>query len=245
MPLPFITRFDVRHRARRYRARVDPGGIEWMCARLEAGAVAVDAGAYKGGYTYWMRERVGRGGHVFSFEPQPVMAAYLRRAVRAFDWDNVHVEEAALSSTPGRSTLHAPGDRPSQDASLVDAGADSATVSRYEVRLEALDRFFERNPSPGRIRLIKCDVEGHELDVFRGAQGTITRDRPFLLFECEARHDPSRPVDEVFRFVESLGYRGSFFWNGERRDLSEFRVDEHQVLGRAPYANNFAFEPLG
>ena len=47
-------------------------------------------------------------------------------------------------------------------------------------------------------------MEGHELDTFRGAEGILTQDRPLLLFECEARHNP----------------------------------------GRAPYANNFVFEPL-
>ena len=37
-----------------------------MRSVLRHGDVAVDVGAYKGGYTYWMREAVGDAGTVFS-----------------------------------------------------------------------------------------------------------------------------------------------------------------------------------
>ena len=47
-----------------------------MRSVLRHGDVAVDVGAYKGGYTYWMREAVGDAGTVFAFEPQPELAYY-------------------------------------------------------------------------------------------------------------------------------------------------------------------------
>jgi FkbM family methyltransferase len=239
-----LRRADVRHRARRYRARVDPAGIEWMCDALRPGDVVVDAGAYKAGYTYWIRERVGDAGQVFCFEPQPELARYLRRAVDAFSWTNVHVEEAGLSSESGSRTLHAPGTTPTQDASLVRAPADGE-ARRYEVRIDTLDRFLSTHPHAGPVRLVKCDVEGHELDVFRGAEQMLRRDRPMLLFECEARHDPTRPVQDVFRYLEDLGYHGSFFLHGARMGVEAFDVDQHQIVGRLPYVNNSMFVAEG
>ena len=45
---------------------------------LSEGDRAVDVGANKGSYTFWMRRAVGAGGRVHAFEPQPELAAYLR-----------------------------------------------------------------------------------------------------------------------------------------------------------------------
>ena len=215
-----------------------------MRSALGPGDVAVDAGAYKGGYTYWMRQEVGDSGRIFAFEPQPELAAFVRRMVGAFGWSNVHVEEAALSAESGERTLHAPGPRPTQDASLVGALSAQGT-RRYTVSAQGLDAFLEASGFEGRVGLIKCDVEGHELDVFRGAEHVLRNDRPLLLFECEARHDPARPVSAVFRYLEALGYEGSFFWKGALVDVRQFDVEMHQKLGRKPYANNFVFEKRG
>jgi predicted methyltransferase len=44
------------------------------------GATVVDAGTYKGGYTFWMREEVGPQGQVFAFEPQPELADFVGRS---------------------------------------------------------------------------------------------------------------------------------------------------------------------
>jgi FkbM family methyltransferase len=209
---------------------------------LEPGDVVIDAGAYKGGYTYTMRREIGSSGIVYAFEPQPELAAFLRRAVEAFGWQNVHVEETGLSDASGEATLYASPDGPSQLATLVqaNAGTDSRT---YPVRLETLDSFVTRNDVRRPVALIKCDVEGHELDVFRGAERILREDRPRLLFECEARHEPSRSVSRVFDFITGLGYSGFFFQDGRQVDATEFDPEEHQVLGRDPYVNLFAFEP--
>lgn len=213
-----------------------------MRSILRPGDVAIDVGAYKGGYTYWMRHSVGESGLVVCFEPQPSLAAYLRRCVRAFGWTNVGVEELALSSTEGGGMLYVPNGKPSPGASLVGASLPSGSQG-YPVRTGTLDRALESQPRNAPVRLIKCDVEGHELDVFLGARQTLETDRPFILFECEARHLAKGCMADVFGHLQSLGYSGSFFWGRERIDVSAFDVDRHQVQGRRPYGNNFVFTP--
>ena len=226
----------------RYYGRVDPDEIHWMRSVLKPGDVAIDVGAYKGGYTYWMRRAVGESGLVLCFEPQPSMAAYLKRCVRDFGWTNVAVEELALSSAEGVRALYVPHRKASPGASLV--GASLPTGSQgYQVRIGTLDRALEQWPREVPVRLIKCDVEGHELDVFLGARRTLETDRPFILFECEARHLAKHSMADVFGYLEGLGYAGSFFYGGERIDVGAFDVDRHQVEGRRPYGNNFLFTP--
>jgi FkbM family methyltransferase len=239
---PGVVRASLRHRAWRYRLRVDRDGIRWMRSWLRPGDAVVDVGAYKGGYTYWMRSSVGSTGSVLAFEPQPRLASYLRRCASAFSWSNVRVEEVALSSGAGRRELRVPGSEPSPAASLVGASLPAGSGG-YLVPVDTLDRRVADVAATGPVRLVKCDVEGHEMDVFEGARGMLTADRPPLLFECEARHDPTRTVEDVFEFLHGLGYRGFFFWHGRKLGAERFRTREHQVQGRRPYCNNFIFVP--
>jgi FkbM family methyltransferase len=237
-----LSRAVLAHRGWRYRTRVDPSEIRWMRSVLRPGDLAIDVGAYKGGYTYWMRREVGDTGSVLAFEPQPALAAYLRERVRDFGWTNVRIHETALSSEPGRKTLYRPAAEPSPAASLVGTSLPAGAVGR-EVEVSTLDMVLADGlgSSDVGVRLIKCDVEGHELDVFVGASATLEAHRPHLLFECEERHLRGRTVWEVFEHLERLGYRGSFFLRGELRPVAELRVELHQIEGRRPYVNNFVF----
>lgn len=208
---------------------------------LALGDTAVDVGAYKGGYTYWMRRAVGDTGRVIACEPQPEAAELLRSYVSAFGWSNVEVIEAALSSAPGTQPLLRPGAGPSPAASLVGASLPPSP-GRTEVRVDTLDRVLAGAARTSRVGLIKCDVEGHELDVLRGAESTLREHRPAILVECEVRHLRGHDMGDVFLHLEALGYRGSFSWGDEEVDVARFDPRVHQVAGRRPYVNNFRFE---
>ena len=213
-----------------------------MSGALRPGDLAVDVGAYKGGYAYWMRRAVGGEGRVLAFEPQPEAASMLRRYVAAFSWQNVSIAEVALSSGPGERLLLRPGDGPSPAASLVGASLPPGPRS-YPVKVDTLDRCLAELAPHSRLRLLKCDAEGHELDVFLGARDTLSEHRPAILFECEARHLRGGTVEDVFAHLAGLGYRGRFFWHGQSVDVAGFDARVHQVEGRRPYANNFVFLP--
>jgi FkbM family methyltransferase len=236
-----LTRFALRHRALRYRRRVDPAGIRWMTTVLGGGDTAVDVGAYKGGYTYWMRRTVGEPGRVLAIEPQAEAASLLRSYVSVFGWSNVEVVEAALSSAPGTRALMRPAvPGPTPAASLVGASLPPSR-RRIDVPVDTLDRILASRSDARRVAFIKCDVEGHELDVFRGAEATLREHRPAILVECEARHLEGHSMTDVFGYLSGMGYRGSFFWKGGQVDVERFDARAHQVEGARPYVNNFVF----
>ena len=58
------------------------------------------------------------------------------------------------------------------------------------------------------ISFIKCDVEGHEADVFYGAKKTLIEYMPDLLFEC---HRSEAEKGDLFNYLVDLGYTGYFF----------------------------------
>src|SRR5262245_25311620 len=201
------------YRAYRYRLRVDPAELRYLCGRLRTGQVAVDVGCHKGAYTYWMRRRVGRTGRVIAFEPQPRQVEYLRRTFAAMGYDNVTLVPKGLSSTTGELPLHVPEGAGKTHAarfehvvaSLRDASA-SFGETRLQVSVTTLDAFFaaeSRGPN-----FLKIDVEGHESAVLEGARHTLAVHRPAILIECEARHRPDGDVQPVFELFESLGYHG-------------------------------------
>jgi len=214
-----------------------------MLAVLGPGDLALDVGAHKGAYTYAMRRAVGPDGAVVAFEPQPELAAYLRRCVGDFAWSNVTIVERALSGAPGRRRLWRPDHGPSPAASLDGASLPPGAVSR-EVEVDTLDRLVAELTPDRRVRFLKCDVEGHELDVFEGGRAVLTTHRPRILVECEKRHAPERAVQDVFAHLEGLGYRGRFFLRGELLDVTRFDDALHQVERLRPYVNNFLFEPV-
>jgi FkbM family methyltransferase len=240
-------RLRYLYRAYRYRWRVDPAEIRFLCERLRPGQAAVDAGCFKGAYTYWMRRCVGPSGAVTAFEPQPIQVAYLRDVIAVMQYANVTVEPMGLSNAPGKLQLYVPdgGRGAGHGATFVAEKGGSASGSVVDVAVTTLDAYFAARPQ--RPDFLKIDVEGHELAVLEGARGTLTTCRPTILVECEARHRIDGDVRPVFEFLESFGYVGSFFLFGRRRPLAEFDPTRHQQIDpgkKLPpdYANNFAFE---
>lgn len=236
-------------RAFHYRHRVAPREIAFLGRSLRPGDTTVDIGCHKGGFLYWLRRFVTASGSVYGFEPQPQLAQYLREIVKAQGWNNVTIEAAGVSSASGTMPLHVPaphGD-PSPGATLSPAAGDGPHY-RIDVPVIALDAYFAQRGEP-RIACIKCDCEGHELEVFRGAADILREDRPVLLFECEARHLPGSSPSVVFDFLHGLGYRGYLFYATGLLPVVHFRPDVHQPVrpGRywdaKDYFNNFAFLP--
>ena len=85
-------------RARKFRSKWDPAEINWIMANVPAGANVFDVGCHKGGWTYWLHKAVGKSGHIYAFEPQPTLNAYLTKLFTPTTWDNVTLESIALSN---------------------------------------------------------------------------------------------------------------------------------------------------
>lgn len=241
----FKQRLNWWYRAWRYRMHVERPGIQFVLQNLRPGDVAIDAGAHKGAFLYWMQRAVGPEGKVIAFEPQPELARYLTDVVSASRLPHVRIVNAALSQRPGIMTLKRESTLPSPGARL--SAGDEAPVGpldgqmSFEVRVEALDQALTSADRP--VRLIKCDVEGHELEVFRGAKRILEQDRPLLLFECERRHHGGRSITPVFDFLERIGYTGMYLDRQRTHSLASFRPEWQDNPKSPQYVNNFAFLP--
>ena len=238
----------LRYLYRAYRARYRDQRHEIFAARaaLRPGDTAADIGAHKGAYLYWLKRASGKSGEVHAFEPQSPLAAYLQNITNTMNWKNVFVHECALTDRVGTSLLHVPGKGDSPSASLGDHVNQNGPNHSYECVVDTLDSKLQ---SSKQVGFLKVDVEGFELQVFRGAEQILEQHTPVILFECETRHLTEHTMTDVFAFLLDRGYTGSFFSPDGLRPVEEFNAEVHQrhVPGRfwnaVDYCNNFLFKP--
>jgi FkbM family methyltransferase len=155
--------------------------LSWVCARvLRPGDTAVDVGANYGVITLLAAHAVGAAGCVHAFEPQPVVAALLRRSVARNEMAQVVVHEVALSDADGRLDLQVP-DHNLGAASLSRALDGPGSTFTVDVRTSGP---YLADLDLGPIRLLKIDIEGHEPAFLRGARDFLKASAPdVIVFE--------------------------------------------------------------
>ena len=238
-------RFIYRGLKARYRdQRLE---LRALTQTLRSTDIAIDVGANKGSYLWSLSKAVPRG-RVVAFEPQPLLADYLRQACQRAGLTNVQVEQLGVSNDEQRRVLAVPGSgATSPGASFEAAVRDRETCKTIEVDVVTLDQYFEHAKS--RIGALKIDVEGHEMAVLQGARELLTIHRPMVVCESERRHMSSGSVADVFAFFSELGYEGCFARQGELHPVAVFDPDIHQseigdrFWDSPTYCNNFIFRP--
>ena len=228
-------KIHVLHRAWRYRLREEKKSVEYLLDQNLTDCTVIDIGANKGVYTYWMSKKVGKNGRVISFEPQPELGEFLTDLRRSFKLNNVKIVNKGLSDKSGSFTLTR-GKVGSGGAQLKAEGVKPLRAT-HEVTVDVttLDDFLQ-NEAVGDIKFIKCDVEGHELAVFRGAEKAIRQHHPTLLFEC---HHQAAQEGHLFSYLEHLGYVGFFFVKDQPVSTDEF--DQYPYQRASNTHRNYIF----
>jgi FkbM family methyltransferase len=237
-------RFQIR--ALKARFRDQKAEFDIISRHIRPGDVVCDIGANKGGFVYWLSRWV-RNGRVVAFEPQPELARDLANFCRAIELRNVQVEAKAVYSHSGEQDLFLPtGHQPG--ASLHQTAMAAQSFSTLSVPLVSLDDYFGENAN---ITLLKIDVEGAELGVLKGAERILRQHAPLLVFECENRHLAPGSVQDVFSYLEGLGYEGRFVCGNQLFPICEFDAAVHQrqdgewFWKSKDYCNNFVFAKNG
>ena len=159
--------------------------------RIAAGDTVLDCGAAEGVFSLVAASRCEK---VYAVEPLPRFIAALEKTFE--EVDNVRVLPFALTDRAGEVAIVDLGFA----SSIVPEGNEGST----KVKATTIDElFFERGIG---IDFIKADLEGHEIEVLKGAERTIRENTPKIAittYHCKEH------AEAISRFLSSIdsGYR--------------------------------------
>jgi FkbM family methyltransferase len=174
--------------------------VDFLIAHLSPNGAVCDVGANIGTVSIPLAKAFP-GLSVFAFEPQLPIFRLLMRNVALNGLMSVEPYPWALGETDGVIEFATPALTTQTNFGAVGRGSQSG--DKVPVVIRRLDSFAL--PS---LSIIKIDVEGHDLEVVRGAQETIQRDRPILF--CEAHASPK--TVELIRLLVQWDYDAYWFF---------------------------------
>ena len=189
-----------------YRAK-ERARVSCLSTLFEPGAVVLDVGAHFG---YFAKEfcQVHRGQcTVHCFEPLNYNYTILRRVMKRFT--NARLHNIALSGTKGTADIHVPIKKSGKiGPGLAHLGVETNRDYASEpISVTTLDAWAAENQLES-LDFIKCDIEGAELPMLRGATQAIDRYRPVLFIEVAEPFTPRMGYepDHLFEFLYERGY---------------------------------------
>lgn len=200
---------------------------------LSPGDVCLDVGANFGQWTYWMSKQVGSSGKVIAVEPVPITVSVLRRVVNRMRLGNVDIKQVSVGNRNGLAGIRMP------ESGNVFGGLFTVKVCDYDeafpseatvnmVTLKSLMEFIEFD----KLKLIKCDVEGAEMQFFQGGTHILEQYKPAIICEIEEKHTKEFGYhpDDLFSLLKSLGYRPFKYALHELVPVAGIVPDEHNYL---------------
>lgn len=187
-----------------------PHQVDLFRNLLRPGNVAIDVGANIGHHTVVMAKLVGPTGKVYAFEPQRRVFQLLQANLALNQCDHVEAFELALGERAGvgvmRPQSYDDGENPWNVGSL--SLGTSVTLSNsptaHTVKVCALDELLPDI----EVAFLKCDAQGFDYHVLRGAAAIIERCHPAILTEVAPELSAGCGVDylNIHSLLQDLGY---------------------------------------
>ena len=173
---------------------------------VKSGMTVLDIGGNIGYFTLLMANLVGKEGKIHTFEPNPPMYSRLEKNIKInpeLDDGRITLHKIALSSKEGETIFYCPIEGHEGVGGL--KNTKRASIEKeIKVNIETLDKFVLDNKI-NKIDFIKMDIEGGELDVLKGAEDTLKKIRPIILFEANEMNTAPygyRVMDILYYFEE-------------------------------------------
>jgi FkbM family methyltransferase len=200
-------------------------------ALLGPGMTVLDVGANIGQYTLIAAHGVGPHGHVHAFEPTPHIAAELRANVALNRFENVTVNEVAITDAMGETLLFCTD--PGSPGTNTIMHPTEHVRSSVKVPTMTIDHYLAEQGITG-VDVMKLDIEGAELLALSGARGLLSGDRaPVIVLEVNPRTISlgGSSADQLLRSLHECGY-------------SYHRIATYGAYTHDPWENGFAAKPV-
>jgi FkbM family methyltransferase len=215
----------------------DGGDLAFLWRFLEPGMVFLDVGAYHGTYSVIAGKKLVQPNSIFAFEPSPRDRLRLTLHLRMNGIHSVCTVPFAVSSSSGQLRFFQVKSDETTMNSLRRPPTTSA-VREISVPAICLDDFAKERPGL-RVDVMKIDVEGGELEVFKGGREFFGAHRPIILCEVLDRVTSAwgYPAREIVATLEGKGYQ----WYSFRPDGTLF---PHVIQSHYPDVKNYLAVPI-
>lgn len=197
--------------------RAEEHEVALIIDKLKPGEIVIDAGAHIGRYTLKAAKAVGPEGRVIAFEPDYENSDILKQNcdINGFKW--VEVESCALGAEDGYIDLFSGTDGATNTVfmnwhKVLHSEEDAKSAKKTKVPLNRLDNFLCIKKIDF-VDLLKVDVEGAEMLLFKGAE-SLFRDLKIKAVICEV-HSPIVTIDEIRAFFLPFRYSVRDIGGGE------------------------------
>ena len=214
----------------------DCAELQFLWQFLEPGMVFFDVGAYHGIFSVLAAAKLSSRGQVIAFEPSPRERRRFNLHVRMNRLRKVRLEPYAVSARSGRMKLFTVAGGYASMNSLKPPEV-TAPVHEIEAEVVSIDEYLAPRKQM-RMDIMKIDVEGGELEAFRGARQTFHALRPIII--CEVLDYVTRPwgypACEIIRCLCEQDY----VWFDFHADG---RISPHEIRSEYPEIRNYLAVP--
>lgn len=184
--------------------------VEPIKCFVRPGDSVIDLGANIGWYTTVLSRLVGEHGKVYAVEPIPGTFILLSSVIKKLGLMNVVPFNCAVSNSDGVAVMEIPkheyGGGNYYMARIVSGKPSEPSSDKFEVPLRSLDSLLP-GQLPERVTFVKCDVEGHELAVLKGASQFFERVKPAMMIEVSGTAEmQDAPDNEFYSIMNGYGY---------------------------------------
>jgi len=173
---------------------------------ISQGSTVLDLGAFTGGWSRMLLEHVGEKGSVYAFEANPFTYKITNDLIKK---PNYTLYNIALSNKKETVEFIVPGDSEiSSESGIMETSIYAPQKSQHnslQIKTEVLD---DLKINFQNLQFVKCDVEGHEFNVFSGMKSTLKEFKPIIyveiLREKWVENDPTN--SKTCNLLKSIGY---------------------------------------
>lgn len=199
---------DVLVRSFSIRGNWERHVMDYVRATLPRDAVVVDVGANIGLFSFAVLASLPES-RVHLFEPSPVPRSFLAASLARNQLAaRTRLNSFAVYSETCELEFHVHEGGHSAYDGIRDTGYASAGAARpIRVQATTLDRYCQE-AGLDRLDLLKLDAEGAELPILRGAEQTLRRLRPRVLFEIGPQNLAPYGIRaaDLHEFLTARGY---------------------------------------
>jgi FkbM family methyltransferase len=180
----------------------EKGTLNFLISILNLGDIFFDVGANIGLMSITAAIVVGTQGQIYSFEPLSEVYNVLQYNITLNQLKNVKTNKIALGSKEESRMIY---EKPHISKGSASFLKTDNSLNGEQIQIQTVDKFISQN-NIGKIKAIKIDVEGWELEVLKGATHLLSRrDAPIIIIEYSNMHPIYKGEQiDIFNFILNI-----------------------------------------